>query len=62
MEINAKKDITTYITDMAYEDGKGWIPLIGGTFCCTLNKLENKVYNIEVNCYSEEGSKNLTYI
>lgn len=54
LKINDKKDISNYISDITYEDEKGWISLITGTYKCFVNRIENNIFVFEFNCEFEE--------
>ena len=54
LKINDKKDISKYISDISYEDEKGWVSLITGNYKCFINKVENNKYELEFNCEAEE--------
>ena len=57
MNLDTITDISKYISDIAYEDEKGWLSLSYGNYSCTLNKLENKLFNIELICKCEEAEE-----
>lgn len=54
MSKNNLTDITKYISDIIYEDGKGWLSLISGNYIGTLEKIEDKIFNIAINCRFED--------
>lgn len=58
LKINNKKDISKYVTDIIYDDGKGWISLIYGTYQCFLKRIDNELYLLDFYCniieYEEE--------
>ena len=54
MNENMPTDITRYITDITYEDEKGWVSLINGDYDAILEKKENTIFNIKFNCVAEE--------
>lgn len=54
LKINDKKDISNYITDIIYEDGKGWISLALGTYKCFIKRIGNNIFEFEFNNYVEE--------
>ncbi len=54
LEINDKKDISKYISDITYEDEKGWISLITGISKCFINKVEKNIFVLEFSCEAEE--------
>lgn len=56
LKINDKKDISKYIMGLPYEDDKGWMYL--ESECnCTLNRINNNTYEIELNGTFEECSE-----
>lgn len=57
MQINNKADITKYISDITYEDEKGWISLICNKYNCYLKKIGNHHFIIELDCKAEEGNE-----
>ncbi len=58
LKINNKKDISKYVTDIIYDDGKGWISLNYGTYKCFLKRIDNENYLLDFYCniieYEEE--------
>lgn len=54
LNINDKKDISKYISDITYEDEKGWISLITGSYICSINKIDENVFVFEFSCETEE--------
>ena len=57
LKINDKKDITKYISDVTYEEGKGWMSLTPGNCKCSIYRIDNDIFVIEFNCETEEGGK-----
>lgn len=57
LKINDKKDISKYISDITYEDEKGWISLITGISKCFINRIDNNKFLLEFNCEAEECSE-----
>lgn len=56
LKINDKKDISKYIMGLPYEDDKGWMYL--ESECnCTLTRINNNSYEIELNGTFEECSE-----
>ena len=51
---NNKKDISKFVSDITYEDEKGWISLNHGKYNCYLEKINNHEYKIELNCCAKE--------
>jgi len=54
LKINDKKDISNYISNILYEDEKGFISLILGTYRCFVNRIEHNMFAFEFNCRSED--------
>ncbi len=54
LKINDKKDISKYISDITYEDEKGWISLITGNYNCFITKTKNNMFALEFSCEAEE--------
>ena len=54
LKINDKKDISKYISDISYEDEKGWISLITGNYNCLINRIKNNIFVLEFTCDTEE--------
>ena len=54
---NDKKDITKFVSDIIYEDQKGFISLILGKYACYLERINDCEYKIELICETEEGSE-----
>ena len=54
LKINDKKDISKYISDISYEDEKGWISLITGNYKCLINRIKNNIFLLEFTCDTEE--------
>ena len=58
LKINDKKDISKYISDITYEDEKGWDSLIIGNYNCFITKTKNNVFAFEFSCEAEECDEN----
>ena len=43
------------MSDIIYEDQKGWISLILGKYICYLERINDYEYRIELNCETEEA-------
>lgn len=54
LKINDKKDISKYISDITYEDEKGWVSLITGNYNCFVTKTKNNMFSLEFTCEAEE--------
>ncbi len=54
LKINDKKDISKYISDITYEDEKGWISLISGISKCFISKVEKNKFVLDFSCEAEE--------
>lgn len=55
-KLNIKKDITKYITDITYEDKKGWISLIISEYTCSITRIDNYNFKIEMNINSKDDN------
>lgn len=51
---NFKEDISKYISDITYEDEKGWISLINGNYKCFISKVEDNIFTTELRCETQE--------
>lgn len=56
LKINDKKDISKYIIGLSYKDEKEWIYLTDECNC-TLNKINNNLYEIELDGIVEEHNE-----
>lgn len=54
LKVNDIKNITEYISDIVYEDEKGWISLITGKYTCYLEKINHTNFRLELSCIAEE--------
>ncbi len=54
LKINDKINISKYISDIVYEDKKGWISLIVGNYNCFITKVKNNLFVFEFRCETEE--------
>ncbi len=52
--INTKLNINKYITDVTYEDEKGWLSIINGKYDCSITRVDEDVFKIDLNVLSEE--------
>lgn len=60
IKINTKKDITKYISDITCEDEKGWLSLIiYSNYNCILNKIGDKLFNIELICSYDDTEEKI---
>ena len=50
LKINEEQDITKYLSDISYEDKNGWCSIKTGFYSCTLTRLEDNLYNVELKC------------
>ncbi|MBR1936993.1 MAG: hypothetical protein IJ842_04785 [Bacilli bacterium] len=62
LKINDKQDISKYVTDIPYEDEKGWVSLILGKDKCFITKVKNNVFTIELKCEADECSEHYSII
>ena len=54
LKINDKKNISKYISDVTYEDEKGWMSLITRDMQCFIYKIDNNIFEIKFSCDTEE--------
>ena len=47
MEINKKINLNKYISDITYEDKKGWISIVTGNYECNVTKVKNDCLKLE---------------
>ena len=50
LNINDRKNINKYITDITYEDEDGWISLITYKYESSIERLKDNLFNIELKC------------
>ena len=55
LKINDKREITSYLTDITYNDSKGWISLIYGKYKCYLKRINHHEYILDFWCNAIEG-------
>lgn len=54
MEINKKINLNKYISDITYEDKKGWISIILEKYNCNINRINNHSFQLDFNISSYE--------
>lgn len=54
LNLDDKKDISEYISDIVYKDEEGFTPLITGTYKCFINKIKNDIFVLELDSEIEE--------
>lgn len=54
LKINNKSDISNYISNISYEDEKGWISLITGNYKCFIHKVNGNKFIVELSSEAEE--------
>ena len=47
MEINKKTNLNKYISDITYEDKKGWISIVTGNYDCNITKISTDCFNLD---------------
>ena len=66
LKLDVKEDITKYLTDIYYEDDKGWISLITSDYKCYITRLDDNKYNINLSVkdydYDIEVNEDITGI
>lgn len=55
--LNEKINIKQYLTDITYEDEKGWLSLITGKYDCDIARIGDSYFKIELCIESEETEK-----
>lgn len=54
MNFDEKVNIKSYLSDITYEDDKGWTSIITGEYTCNLTRINDKNFKIEFVINSEE--------
>lgn len=62
LKINDKKDISKYVTDIIYNDSKGWISLIYGTYQCFLERIDNEFYLLDFYCNTIDDEEEFSIV
>ena len=62
LKINDKKDISKYVTDIIYNDSKGWISLIYGTYKCFLERIDNELYLLDFYCNTIDDEEEFSIV
>lgn len=62
LKINDKKDISKYVTDIIYNDSKGWISLIYGTYKCFLERIDNEFYLLDFYCNTMDDEEEFSIV
>ena len=62
LKINDKKDISKYVTDIIYNDSKGWISLIYGTYQCFLERIDNELYLLDFYCNTIDDEEEISIV
>ena len=47
IEINKKINLNKYISDITYEDKKGWISIVTGNYECNVTKISNDCFKLD---------------
>ena len=55
--LNKQIDVSQYLSDITYEDEKGWISLITWDYKCTITKTAKNEYKLQFNILSNEIEK-----
>ncbi len=53
MKLNSQTNIKSYLTDILYEDSRGWISLITDEYDCTIVRLDERKFKIHFIVTSE---------
>lgn len=57
LKLKEMKDISSFISDIVYEDEKEWVSLTTGTYKCFVTKTDNNLFIFEFDCNAEECGK-----
>ena len=55
--LNKQNDVSQYLSDITYEDEKGWISLITWDYKCAITKTAKNEYKLQFNILSNEIEK-----
>lgn len=56
-KLNTRTNITEYLSDILYEDEKGWISIITGKYDCSITRTSENIFKIEF--FVEAGDLNI---
>lgn len=55
MKVNSKTNVKEYISDVVYEDVRGWISIINGEYDCDITRIDEKNFKIDFYIKAEEN-------
>lgn len=55
MKVNIKTNIKEYISDVLYEDDRGWTSIINSAYDCYITRIDDKNFEINFNIKAEEN-------
>ena len=59
LEIGKETDITSYVSDIDYQDKDGWVSLIPGPHKCSLTRVDEESYRVILSSYFEDFDINI---
>lgn len=59
MQLDIKTNVNNYVSDITYEDEKGWVSLIIEKYNCNITRISNKNFIIELYLISDEFNINI---
>ena len=57
-KVNVKTNVKQYLSDITYEDKKGWDSLIVGKYDCNITRIDDKTFNLDF--YVEDFETKIT--
>lgn len=54
IELKTKTNIKRYISDVTYEDEKGWISIVDGQYNCDITRINDKDFQLEFHIIAHE--------
>ena len=58
LNVGKQVDISDSLSDISYEDKKGWISLVYGYHKCIVERIDKKTFNFKLNCIADECNEN----
>lgn len=55
MKVNIKTNIKEYISDVLYEDKRGWVSIINSAYDCYITRIDDKNFEINFNIKAKEN-------
>lgn len=62
LNVGKQVDISDSLSDISYEDKKGWISLVYGYHKCIVERINKKTFNFKLNCIADECNENYTIL